>query len=134
MDNIEMTFTQNDISTTLVEATTVLAENLVQSEPFLHFQEADRKLQADQEAMRLLNEFADLQQRIRTQQLSNAISENDLKRIRELQLEIGMNDVIQEHSLAQEMAIAFLREVNQEISNLIGIDFASLTRRSGGCC
>ena len=134
MDNIEMTFTQNDISTTLVEATTVLAENLVQSEPFLHFQEAARKLQADHEAMRLLNEFEDLQQRIRTQQLSNTISENDLKRIRELQLEIGMNDVIQEHSLAQEMATAFLREVNQEISNLIGIDFASLTRRSGGCC
>ena len=34
----------------------------------------------------------------------------------------------------KELAVAFLREVNQEISQLLGIDFASLTRRSGGCC
>ena len=131
---IEMTSAQNAISTTLLEATSVLAENLVQSEPFLRFQEADRKLHADQEAMRLLTEFAELQQKIRAQQHSGAISENDIKRLRELQSAVGTNDVIQEHGLAQEIAIAFLREVNQEISNLLGVDFASLTRRSGGCC
>ena len=131
---IEMTSAQNAISTTLLEATSVLAENLVQSEPFLRFQEADRKLHADQEAMRLLTEFAELQQKIRAQQQSGAISESDIKRLRELQSTIPTNDVIQEHGRAQEIAVAFLREVNQEISNLLGVDFASLTRRSGGCC
>lgn len=131
---IEMTSAQNAISTTLFEATSALAENLVQSEPFLRFQEADRKLHADQEAMRLLTEFAELQQKIRAQQQSGAISESDIKRLRELQSMIPTNDVIQEHGLAQEIAVAFLREVNQEISNLLGVDFASLTRRSGGCC
>jgi hypothetical protein len=35
--------------------------------------------------------------------------------------------------MAQQEAIAFLQEVNQEISSLLGYDFASLTRRSGVC-
>ena len=131
---IEMTSSQTAISTTLLEASSVLAENLVQSEPFLRFQEADRKLHADQEAMHLLTEFAELQQKIRAQHNSGTTSENDIKRLREVQSAIGTNDSIQEHGLAQEKAIAFLREVNQEISQLLGIDFASLARRSSGCC
>ena len=131
---IVMTSAQNAISATILEATSSLAENLVQSEPFLSLQVADRRLHADQEAMHLLAEFADLQQKIRAQHDSGAISESDIKRLRELQSTFSTNDAIQDHSLAQELAIAFLREVNQEISNLLGVDFASLTRRSGGCC
>lgn len=122
------------ISITMLEATSVLAENLVQSEPFLRFQQANRKLHADQEAMQLLAEISDLQQKIRNQQPSGNISESDINRLRELQRAIGSNNLIQEQGLAQETAIAFLREVNQEISNLLGVDFASLTRRPGGCC
>jgi cell fate (sporulation/competence/biofilm development) regulator YlbF (YheA/YmcA/DUF963 family) len=131
---IVMTSAQNAISATILEATSSLAENLVQSEPFLRLQAADRRLHADQEAMHLLAEFADLQQKIRAQHDSGAMTESDIKRLRELQSTISTNDAIQDHSLAQELAIAFLREVNQEISNLLGVDFASLTRRAGGCC
>lgn len=116
------------------EATSALAENLVQSEPFLRFKEAEKNLNADQEAPRLLAELSEVQQKVRSQQQSGGISESDLKRLRELQSAIGTNDVIQKYGLAQENAAAFLREVNQEISNLLGIDFASLTRRSGNCC
>lgn len=132
--SIDMKSSQNTISTTLLEATSALTENLVQSEPFLRFQEADRKLQTDQEATQLLTEFSELQQKIRTQQRSGSIAENDIKRLRELQYTITTNPAIEEQGLAQETAIAFLREVNQQISNLLGVDFASLTRRPGGCC
>jgi cell fate (sporulation/competence/biofilm development) regulator YlbF (YheA/YmcA/DUF963 family) len=75
-----------------------------------------------------------MQQKIRSQQYSGTISESDLTRLRALQSAIGANETIQDHQLTQELAIAFLREVNQEISNLLGVDFASLARRSGGCC
>lgn len=132
--SIDMKSSQNTISTTLLEATSALTENLVQSEPFLRFQEADGKLQTDQEATQLLTEFSELQQKIRTQQRSGSIAENDIKRLRELQYTITTNLAIEEQGLAQETAIAFLREVNQQISNLLGVDFASLTRRPGGCC
>lgn len=131
---IEMTSAMNTIPITMLEATSALAEHLVQSEAFVRFQEADRKLQADREAMRLLTEFAELRGKIRAQQDSNAISEGEIKRLRELQSAISANHAIRELGEAQELAIALLREVNQEISGLLGVDFASLTRRAGGCC
>jgi cell fate (sporulation/competence/biofilm development) regulator YlbF (YheA/YmcA/DUF963 family) len=119
---------------TLLAATSALTDNLMQSEPFVRYQDADRKLRANQKAMRLLDELSELQQKVRDHQYSGNISENDVNRLRKLQSEVYTNEVIQEHGYAQEIAVAFLREVNKEISNLIGVDFASLTRRSGGCC
>ena len=122
------------VPNTLLEATSQLAENLVQSEQFMRLQEAVRKLQSDKEATSLLAEFSGLQQKIRGQQRSTQISEEDIKRLRELQNAIMANDTIQEKELTEEYAAAFLREVNQEISNMLGVDFASLARRSSGCC
>lgn len=130
----EMTSAISAISVTMLEATSNLAENLTQSEAFLRFKAAEAKLNADPEAIRLLAEFSDLQQKIRTQQHSSNISESDIKRLRSLQSSIGTNETIQDYELMKELAVAFLREVNQEISQLLGIDFASLARRSGGCC
>lgn len=118
----------------LLEATSQLTENLVQSEQILRFQEATRKLQGDKEATVLLTEFSILQQKLRGRQRSTQISEEDIKRLRVLQNAISTNEIIQEKELAEEYAIAFLHEVNQEISNILGVDFATLARRSGGCC
>ena len=131
---IELTPTRNGISAPLLEATSALAKHLVQSEPFLRFQEAEKKLHADHDAMRLLTEFEGLQKTIHAQQHHGTITTSEIKRLRELQNLISANDTIQEYEQAQEMAIKFLREVNQEISSLLGVDFASLTRRSSGCC
>lgn len=130
----ETTSAVNTISSTMLEATSNLAENLAQSEPFLQYKAAEGKLNSDHEALKLMRELSELQQKIRTQQYSVGISNSDLNRLRGLQNAIGTNETIQEYELAQEMAIAFLQEVNQEISQLLGIDFSSLTRRSGGCC
>jgi len=124
----------NLVPNTLLEATSNLAENLVHCEHFLRFQEATRKLQTDKEATALLTEFSSLQQKIRVQPRSTQISEEEIKRLRELQSAIMANETIQEKELAEEYAVAFLREVNQEISNMLGVDFASLARRSSGCC
>ena len=130
----EMTSSIGAISITMLEATSALAENLAQSEPILRFRAAEGKLKADPEALKLLAELSELQQKIRTQQLASEISEIEIKRLRALQNVIGINETIQDYGLTQELAASFLREVNQEISQLLGIDFASLTRRSGGCC
>jgi len=122
-----------DISPVMLEATQTLAQALLQSEPFIRYQEADRKLQADQDAMQVLADLSEAQRKIREQQLLNAVSESDLSRLRELHNTMRTNDTILAYGMAQQEAIAFLREVNQEISSLLGYDFASLTRRSGVC-
>ena len=122
-----------DISPVMLEATQTLAQTLLQSEPFVRYQEADRKLHADQDAMQVLADLSEAQRKIREQQLLNAVSESDLSRLRELHNTMRTNDTILAYGMAQQEAIAFLREVNQEISSLLGYDFASLTRRSGVC-
>ena len=122
-----------DISPVMLEATQTLAQALLQSEPFIRYQEADRKLNADQDAMQLLADLSEAQSKIRKQQASNAVSESDLSQLRELHNAMRTNDTILAYGMAQQEAIAFLQEVNQEISSLLGFDFASLTRRSGVC-
>ena len=124
----------SEISNTLLEAASSLTENLNQSEPFLRYKAAEQRLHADQQAMQLLSDLSALQQKIRRQQNTGAISQKDLTQLRTLQSAVGTNETIQDHLLTQELAVAFLREVNQEISQLLGVDFASLARRSSGCC
>jgi cell fate (sporulation/competence/biofilm development) regulator YlbF (YheA/YmcA/DUF963 family) len=130
----QITPKETNIPASLLEVTTNLAENILQSEPFLQYKEAERKQQADPKARQLLTALSEMQQKIRELQYASAISQTDLKRLRVLQNAVATNDVIKEYTVAQELAVALLREVNQDISNLIGVDFASLTRRSGGCC
>jgi cell fate (sporulation/competence/biofilm development) regulator YlbF (YheA/YmcA/DUF963 family) len=125
---------QNNLPALLLEAASVLAENLVQSEPFLRWQEAERMLNQDKQAQHLLSEFFELRQKVWNGQPTEKSTESDLKRLRELQNAILDTEVIQENNQAQKNATAFLQEVNQAISGLLGIDFSSLTRRSGGCC
>jgi cell fate (sporulation/competence/biofilm development) regulator YlbF (YheA/YmcA/DUF963 family) len=126
--------TKNMVSSPILEVTQNLAENLAQSEPFLRYRAAEKKLNGDAEAQRLLVELSELQQTVRAQQYAGGITATQLKRLRELQTATNQNEILQEYGQAQEAALAFLRIVNQQISQLVSIDFASLTRRSSGCC
>lgn len=130
----EMTSITNTLPPALLEVASTLIENLTQSEPFLSLQAAEQELQADQEAMQLLTEFSTLQQQIRNQKLFSSNSPREVKRLQELQSAIQANTMINNHAKAQQRAITFLQEINAEISNVLGFDFASITRRSGGCC
>jgi cell fate (sporulation/competence/biofilm development) regulator YlbF (YheA/YmcA/DUF963 family) len=131
---IKMATTATTISATMVEVTAQLADNLAQSEPFLRYKTAEEKLRADHKALNLLEDLSVLQQNIRQNQYLNAVTEKDILELRKLQNAVATNEIIQEYQTTQEQAILFLIEVNQEISQLIGIDFASLARRSSGCC
>lgn len=125
--------TQNLLKTDLLEAAENLAENLAQSEPFRRLRTAEERLSRDREAQQLLSDLSDLQQKVRTMQYSGKLSESDLILLRAMQSAVLANQTIRNHRSAQELAVGFLQEVNKEISQLLGIDFASLTRRSGGC-
>ena len=125
---------QPDISPNVLEATQVLAQDLLQSEAFLRYKKAKHELEGDKEAQKLLTDLPAAREQIRGQQFSGTFSESDLVKLQELQEKVASNEVIQSYELTKREATALLREVNEEISNLIGIDFSSLTRRSSGCC
>lgn len=128
MDNLQST-----IHSDLDESVELLSDALVNSEPMKDYLQANDIFKADHEVMAWMQEYSSLQQTIRTQQQTNQPTKGNLERSRELMALIENNKTFQNYSSAQESAILFLREINQEISQMIGFDFASLTQR-GGCC
>jgi cell fate (sporulation/competence/biofilm development) regulator YlbF (YheA/YmcA/DUF963 family) len=129
----ELPSEQISLPAELWEATSMLIGNLVQSEPFLRFKEAEKTMKEDKGASRILSDFNELQRNLRAKQLSGPISEEDIKQLRAFQGAIYSNAIIQDYLQAQATAVAFLQEVNTEISQLLGVDFASLVRKPGVC-
>jgi cell fate (sporulation/competence/biofilm development) regulator YlbF (YheA/YmcA/DUF963 family) len=132
-NNIIINTKMATVSSELLETVSNLADNITQSEPFLRYKETQLKLKSEPGMVQLLEDFSQLQQKIRAQQFSSGISQTEINWLHRLQSEITQKETFQENESARLNAVAFLREVNQEISNLLGIDFASLTRKSGGC-
>ena len=70
---------------------------------------------------------------VRQKQGSDQITQQDLQELRSLQTKAQENKVIASYANSQQEAIGQLREINAEISSLLGVDFASLAKKSG-CC
>ena len=118
----------------LYVAVSDLAESLERSEDIFRYAEANQKLIMDQSALQLINEANALQRKVYGGNSYGDELTADLTRLHELQNLIATNDIIEEQAIARETAVAFLREINQKISQLLGFDFASLTRRPGAGC
>jgi len=117
----------------LQAATETLADNLLNSEPLVRHRQAQAALQGDAIARKLLASFSAAQADVRRRQARGGVTQADIEQLRALQRQVQANAVIMRYAETQQGAIAYLREVNQEISQWLGIDFASLARRSG-CC
>jgi cell fate (sporulation/competence/biofilm development) regulator YlbF (YheA/YmcA/DUF963 family) len=129
-----MKMQRNVLSDDFLVATEVLAENLSYSEPIVAYQNACDHLDADHRARALLQDLANAQSEIRSRQAKGPVSQADVDRLRALQNEVLSNQIISQYALAQQVAIAYLKEINHEISQLLGIDFAALSRPTGGSC
>ncbi len=110
----------------LLEATETLALTLLAAEPVVAYHRAKAQLDSDSEARDLLERFSTAQRDLRQRQGNGGVTEADMGRLRTLQRAVQSNRVIMEYAETQQAAIAFLPTVNQEISQLIGMDFASL--------
>ena len=111
----------------LQEAVEALAENLAQSEPLILYRQAQARLDADHQAHTLLERLSAAQADLRARQgRGGAITQADIDQLRVLQHQVQTNRTIMDYAQAQQAAIAYLPEVNQEISQLLGVDFAAL--------
>ena len=110
----------------LLEATETLALILLSAEPIMAYHQARTRFDSDPQARELIERLSAAQRDIRLRQAHGSVNQADLDRLRALQRAVQSNRVIMDYARAQEAAIAYLPQVNQEISQLIGIDFASL--------
>lgn len=118
----------------LVEAVESLAQTLVASAPFVTFDEAYARFSANPEASGLMRSLAEAQTMLRARQSNGGLSQADITQYHTLQAEAQANPLITAYVHAEDNAIATLQQVNQEISQWLGVDFATLARRPGGCC
>lgn len=114
----------------LLAATEALAENLVASEPFVNYDRARVQLKADSQANQLLAHLSQLQAELRQRQAQGQVTQENINQLRAVQSDVQANHVIMDYMSTQQLAVAYLREINQEISQLLGADFAVLAKRS----
>jgi len=114
----------------LLEATDLLIRNLLASQPFARYHRAQSRLDHDADARAHLDQLAQAQASVRKGQSDGGVTAADLAILRDLQGRVQSNPVILEYMTSQQEAIKFLRAVNQEIGQLLGLNFASLANRA----
>ena len=118
------------LSPELQEATQSLIENLLASEVFTHYQHARKLMSEDEEARTLMEQLSKAQATVRQQQSSGNVSQAEVDSLRLIQQRASRNTVILDYAQAQQEAVGFLREINGEIGQLLGIDFASFANHA----
>jgi cell fate (sporulation/competence/biofilm development) regulator YlbF (YheA/YmcA/DUF963 family) len=118
---------------TLLAATEDLAMQLLASEPFTAYHAAQGRFNADAGARALLQRLSQAQAELRQRQAQQTLAQSDVDQLRALQSAVQADRTIADYMRAQQAAVGFLREMNREISESLGVDFAALAKRPG-CC
>lgn len=98
------------------------------SKTYEEFVTANERLEADSEAMSLLQEYQQKKQQIQR----GGVDDATMSELQELRKEMLENETIQAHQAAQEAFVELLQETNDVISEQIGREFAQSL--GGGCC
>lgn len=118
---------------TLFAATEDLAIQLLASEPFTAYHAAQGRFNAAAGARELLQRLSQAQAELRQKQAQQTVAQSDIDQLRALQSAVQADRTIADYIHAQQAAVGFLREMNREIGELLGVDFAALAKRPG-CC
>jgi cell fate (sporulation/competence/biofilm development) regulator YlbF (YheA/YmcA/DUF963 family) len=110
----------------VLAATESLVAALVGAAPIAAYRRAQERLEADPQAASLLKNFSDAQTEMRLRQSRGTVAQTTVDRLRLLQRQVRSNPIIMEYAESQQAAMAYLPEVNAEISQMLGMDFASL--------
>ena len=117
----------------LQQATEQLGRALRASAPMKAYLDASTNLETDVEATGLLDELAQRQAALRVKQNDGGLTQAAIDDLRALQFRDQTQPTIAAYLQAQQDVRALLPQINYEISQLLGVDFAALARKSG-CC
>ncbi|MBE2197462.1 MAG: YlbF family regulator [Anaerolinea sp.] len=116
----------NPFSPELETATEALAAALAAAPPLTAYQQAKARLEAEPASQALLQDLLTSQGQLRQKQMNGRITQADIDALRALQTAVQADSTIMDYVMAQQDALAYLPEVNQSISQWLGIDFAAL--------
>ena len=114
----------------LQDAAHSLIENLLASEAFVAYQTARTSFNQDPQARSLLEQLSESQAALRKKQARGGATQAELDALRELQAQVRRNENFMAYAQTQQEAVNFLREINTDISQLLGMNFASLANHA----
>lgn len=112
----------------LQTAAAALAEALAHTELVAAYLQAKTDLDENSAASQLLHSLTMTQRDLRMHQMNGTLTQAHVSNLRALQQQVQNNNAIMNFARAQQDALGFLPEVNQKISQAIGVDFASLAK------
>ncbi|HLO33650.1 MAG TPA: YlbF family regulator [Anaerolineales bacterium] len=114
-----------DLSPQLQEAMKLLVEHLLASKVFTQYRNARSNMDSDREAHALMDQLGKSQARVRQMQAQGEVNQAEIDSLRLLQQRVLRNPVIVDYLGSRQEAANLLREINREISELLGLNFAS---------
>jgi cell fate (sporulation/competence/biofilm development) regulator YlbF (YheA/YmcA/DUF963 family) len=121
---------ETKVTPLMQEAADALISNLLASEAFIRYEHAHSRLTGDTQARALLEQLSQAQARLREKQANGGVTQADIDALRAIQEQVQRNNVIINYAQTQQNAINFLREIKDEISQLLGINFASFANHA----
>ncbi len=118
------------LSSSLQEATDALIGNILASGTFVRYRQTQAWLNEDQQAHALLEQLSQTQADLRKKQSNGGVTQAEIDYLRTLQEQVQNNKVIMTYAQSQQEAVNFLREVNDEISQLLGVNFATFANHA----
>jgi cell fate (sporulation/competence/biofilm development) regulator YlbF (YheA/YmcA/DUF963 family) len=125
--------TQTTIPPSLLAAANELGESLARAEPVVALEQAKARLDADERARGLLSRMSEIDAELRGRQADGTLTREDIDRARQAHVDASSDPTIQGLVAAQQEASAYLPEVNELISELLGLDFASIAAAPTSC-
>ena len=131
--NKTMNKTITSTGQSFITMTNQLGEEMTTISVIKNYKDAQNKLNSDAVAMELIRKLSATRKDLSEKQFSGTIDPDSLNDYYSIQNEVEKNPTIMEYSQTQQEAVQFLKNVNFEISQLIGTDFSSLIKRSNTC-
>lgn len=118
----------------VIEAAREFGEVLADCDECRALEKAEEALRKDKEARELISEYQSIQYSIQMARMwGRKVEKGKIDELKRLEAKINSNQIIKNLLDAQKRLQEMLRNINTEISDLLGIDFAA-NSGSGGCC
>lgn len=117
----------------VMQAARQFAETLGETPQFRDFLQSHFNFRQDTDAQSAIREFQNKQASLKALLMLNAVSDEDQQELQRLQEQFYHQPSVLQYGKAQEELVAICQEIGDQLSNAIGLDYAS-SCRSGGCC
>ncbi|THB67977.1 MAG: YlbF family regulator [Spirochaetaceae bacterium] len=118
------------------DATEAYIKGLKGTSQYEEYLVAQSHYSSNQELVDLRTQYADLVEQIQRKQAAEEEFHEDVDKVREIQRQVGQHPVTLEVIRSQKILQSLLRDCNQQMTSVLGIDFAGIAaprHECGGC-